>query len=56
MGQSEVAVADMTDMFLLLLVLSRDELQGIKRESWKYNLILINKADGANKINAEMQA
>jgi LAO/AO transport system kinase len=54
-GQSEVAVADMTDMFLLLLLAGAgDELQGIKKGIMEMaDLILINKADGANKINAE---
>ncbi|MBP7281042.1 MAG: methylmalonyl Co-A mutase-associated GTPase MeaB [Leptospiraceae bacterium] len=54
-GQSEVAVADMTDIFLLLLLAGAgDELQGIKKGIMEMaDLILINKADGANKINAE---
>ena len=35
-GQSEVMVADMTDLFLLLLApAGGDELQGVKRVSWK---------------------
>ncbi len=48
-GQSETAVADMTDMFLLLLLPgSGDELQGIKRGIIELaDLILVNKADGA---------
>ncbi len=47
-GQSETAVADMTDMFLLLLVPSGgDELQGIKRGIVELaDLIVVNKADG----------
>jgi LAO/AO transport system kinase len=47
-GQSEIAVADMTDMFLLLLLpAGGDELQGIKRGIVELaDLILINKADG----------
>jgi LAO/AO transport system kinase len=47
-GQSEVAVADMTDMFVLLLLPGGgDELQGIKRGVVELaDLILINKADG----------
>ncbi len=47
-GQSEVAVADMTDMFVLLLLPGGgDELQGIKRGIVELaDLILINKADG----------
>ncbi len=54
-GQSEVAVADMTDIFLLLLLAGAgDELQGIKKGIMEMaDIILINKADGANKINAE---
>ncbi len=54
-GQSEVAVADMTDIFLLLLLAGAgDELQGIKKGIMEVaDIILINKADGANKINAE---
>tara|TARA_B110000967_G_C18892597_1_gene568391 strand:- start:1829 stop:2812 length:984 start_codon:yes stop_codon:yes gene_type:complete len=47
-GQSETAVADMTDMFLLLLLpAGGDELQGIKRGIMELaDLILVNKADG----------
>ncbi len=47
-GQSEGAVADMTDMFLLLLVPGGgDELQGIKRGIMELaDLVLVNKADG----------
>jgi LAO/AO transport system kinase len=50
-GQSETAVADMTDMFLLLLLPgSGDDLQGIKRGIVELaDLILVNKADGALK-------
>ena len=46
-GQSETRVADMTDMFLLLLLPGGgDELQGIKRGIMELaDLILINKAD-----------
>ena len=46
-GQSETRVADMTDMFLLLLLPGAgDELQGIKRGIMELaDLILINKAD-----------
>lgn len=48
-GQSETAVAQMTDMFLLLLLPgSGDDLQGIKRGVTEFaDLILINKADGS---------
>lgn len=46
-GQSETRVADMTDMFLLLLLPGAgDELQGIKRGIMELaDLVLINKAD-----------
>ncbi len=48
-GQSETAVAQMTDMFILLLLPgSGDDLQGIKRGVTELaDLILINKADGS---------
>jgi len=48
-GQSETAVADMVDMFLLLLApASGDELQGIKRGIVELaDAIVVNKADGA---------
>src|SRR5579863_3768743 len=48
-GQSETAVADMVDMFLLILPpAAGDELQGLKRGIIELaDLILINKADGA---------
>ena len=47
-GQSETAVSDMTDMFLLLLQPGGgDELQGIKRGIVELaDLILVNKSDG----------
>jgi LAO/AO transport system kinase len=47
-GQSETKVAEMTDMFVLLLLPGGgDELQGIKRGIMELaDLILINKADG----------
>ncbi len=47
-GQSETAVAEMTDMFLLLLLpAAGDELQGIKRGIIELaDLIMVNKADG----------
>jgi len=49
-GQSETAVYDMTDLFVLLLLPGAgDELQGIKRGIMEMaDLILINKADGQN--------
>jgi LAO/AO transport system kinase len=47
-GQSETAVAEMTDMFLLLLLPGGgDELQGIKRGIVELaDMIVVNKADG----------
>ncbi len=47
-GQSETRVAEMTDMFVLLLLPGGgDELQGIKRGIMELaDLILVNKADG----------
>ena len=54
-GQSETAVSDMTDMFLLLLSPGGgDDLQGIKRGIMELaDLVLVNKADGdqANLVN-----
>ena len=53
-GQSETKVADMTDMFVLLLLPGGgDELQGIKRGIMELaDLILINKADGDLQVLA----
>ena len=47
-GQSETMVADLTDLFLLLLApAGGDELQGVKRGIMeRADLILVNKADG----------
>jgi LAO/AO transport system kinase len=47
-GQSETAVAEMSDMFLLMLLPGGgDELQGIKRGIMELaDLILVNKSDG----------
>lgn len=47
-GQSETMVADMTDLFLLLLApAGGDELQGVKRGIMEIaDLIVVNKADG----------
>jgi LAO/AO transport system kinase len=47
-GQSETAVADLVDMFILLLQpAGGDELQGIKRGIVELaDLILVNKSDG----------
>lgn len=57
-GQSEVAVADLVDMFLLLLSPGGgDELQGIKRGIMELaDLIIINKADGDFKTAAQIAA
>ena len=54
-GQSETAVAGMTDLFLLLLVPGGgDELQGIKRGIVELaDLVLVNKADGDLAAAAE---
>jgi LAO/AO transport system kinase len=50
-GQSETAVADMVDLFCLLLLPSAgDELQGLKKGIVELaDLILVNKADGATR-------
>lgn len=47
-GQSETSVADMTDMFLLLLLPGGgDDLQGIKRGIMELaDMVIVNKADG----------
>jgi len=47
-GQSETAVAEMTDMFILLLLPGGgDDLQGMKRGVMELaDLVLVNKADG----------
>jgi LAO/AO transport system kinase len=62
-GQSETRVADMTDMFLLLLQPGGgDELQGIKRGIMELaDLVLVNKADEgleelANRSAADFRA
>lgn len=57
-GQSETAVARMTDMFLLLLLPgSGDDLQGIKRGATELaDLVVINKADGEMRNAAERTA
>ncbi len=54
-GQSEVMVADMSDIFVLLLApAGGDELQGVKRGIMEIaDLILINKADGDLKTTAK---
>lgn len=57
-GQSETAVADMTDMFVLLLLPDAgDELQGIKRGIVELaDLVLVNKADGDLESHAQRTA
>ena len=53
-GQSETVVAEMSDLFVLLLApAGGDELQGVKRGIMEIaDLILINKADGELKATA----
>lgn len=55
-GQSETAVAKMTDFFLLLMLAGAgDELQGIKKGIMEMaDMIVINKADGDNIKMCEM--
>lgn len=50
-GQSEVAVSDMVDCFILLLIAGAgDELQGLKKGIMEMaDLIVINKDDGENR-------
>lgn len=57
-GQSETAVHDMVDFFLLILLTGAgDELQGIKRGVMELaDLVAINKADGENLAAAERAA
>ncbi|MCP3672302.1 MAG: methylmalonyl Co-A mutase-associated GTPase MeaB [Gammaproteobacteria bacterium] len=57
-GQSETAVADMTDMFLLMLLPGAgDELQGIKRGIMELaDMIIVNKADGDLAVTARHSA
>ena len=62
-GQSETAVAEMVDLFLLLLMPgSGDELQGLKRGIMELaDLVVVNKADGelaaaAGRAVAEYQS
>ncbi len=54
-GQSETAVKDMVDFFLLLMLAGAgDELQGIKKGIMEMaDCLAINKADGENKNAAE---
>lgn len=57
-GQSETAVADMTDFFLVLLLPGGgDELQGIKKGVIELaDMIAINKADGESLARARITA
>ncbi len=57
-GQSETAVADMTDFFLaLMLPGAGDELQGLKKGLVELaDMIAINKADGDNAASARVAA
>jgi LAO/AO transport system kinase len=57
-GQSETAVADMVDVFLVLLLAGGgDELQGIKKGIIEIaDIIAINKADGDNLARATRAA
>jgi LAO/AO transport system kinase len=57
-GQSETAVADMTDFFLVLMVAGGgDELQGIKKGIVELaDMIAVNKADGDNIERARAAA
>ncbi|MCF8478274.1 MAG: methylmalonyl Co-A mutase-associated GTPase MeaB [Pseudolabrys sp.] len=57
-GQSETAVADMTDFFLVLMVAGAgDELQGIKKGIVELaDMIAVNKADGDNIARAKAAA
>jgi LAO/AO transport system kinase len=57
-GQSEIAVADMTDFFLaLMLPGAGDELQGLKKGVVELaDMIAVNKADGDNLARAKAAA
>jgi len=57
-GQSETAVADMTDFFLVLMLPGAgDELQGIKKGVVELaDMIAVNKADGDNVRRAKAAA
>ena len=55
-GQTEIALRSMVDFFLLLLLPGGgDELQGIKKGIVEMaDLVAINKADGDNRLRAEL--
>ena len=57
-GQSETAVADMTDFFLVLMLPGAgDELQGLKKGIVELaDMIAVNKADGDNIQRANLAA
>lgn len=57
-GQSEIAVSDMVDLFLLLMVSGAgDELQGIKKGIIEVaDVIAVNKADGEGLAAARLAA
>ena len=57
-GQSETAVADMTDFFLVLMLPGAgDELQGLKKGIVEIaDMIAVNKADGDNIARANLAA
>jgi LAO/AO transport system kinase len=57
-GQSEIAVSDMTDFFLVLVLPGGgDELQGLKKGVVELaDMIAINKADGDNLPRAKLTA
>jgi LAO/AO transport system kinase len=57
-GQSETAVADMTDFFLVLMLPGAgDELQGLKKGVVELaDMIAVNKADGDNVARAKAAA
>ncbi len=54
-GQSEITVRSMVDLFLLLQISGAgDELQGFKKGVMeRCDIVAVNKADGDNKIRAE---
>jgi len=54
-GQSEVLVRDMVDCFLVLMIAGAgDELQGMKKGIIELaDLLVVNKADGDNRVRAE---
>jgi LAO/AO transport system kinase len=57
-GQSEIAVSDMTDFFLVLMLPGAgDELQGLKKGVVELaDMIAVNKADGDNIVRAKSAA